>query len=97
MTYRLNTSTKWRPGGVSNLKICHAQILLLIQKMLGEAIRQLSSSQPLLNILHQAGIHLDILPALLKDLPLPWRKEARDVFEQGVPFDGIFAWNTAKN
>ena len=69
-------------------------MFLLLEKMSGEARRNSSLCSSFPHFIHQLGIELDVLLSLLKYLRFPRGKDAGDVFEGGVAFDGILSWNT---
>lgn len=90
-TYGFHAGAERRPCGVGDLQICHAQVPLLVQEVLGKAVRQHTRGLSLAHVVHEPHVHLNVLLALLEHLGLPGCEDARDVLERRVALDGILA------
>lgn len=89
--YCLYSGTKWRARSVCNFKICHPEILLLLQDMLGKAIRGDTSGYLITDLVHEFRVKFDIFPTLFKYLSFPWSKYAWYVFKSRVSLYGEFS------
>ena len=96
LSHSFNSGTEWGPSGIRNLQVSHAEALLLPEKVCREALLCNAPSHLVLHLVQAVGVQLDVFLALVLDLGLPRRKEARDVLKGRIALDGKFPGD-AKN
>lgn len=90
-TDRLDASPERGSGGVCDFEIRHAEACLLSQEVPSEGLGRRAARYLVADLAHELRVQLNVLLALLEDLSLPRRQDARHVPQRRVPLDGEFS------